>query len=145
MHDSTSEMEYRTIEGPVNDDGIPAYLPNMFTDPRWKRVRSRRLYFAEIDGVPNGVVVATISSRRDSFLLNKAEFDRLLVDGLRKGKVVKAFVVFAEYNGATFAYQTAWGAEELFVRLLKNRPTISGGQGEFWSLFTYEIDRDPAF
>jgi hypothetical protein len=116
---------------------IPAFLATMFTDPRWRRI-ARYIYFAEI-GENIAVAAATMSPNRDSFALNRGEFERVL-NGLNAGKADQAFVVAAKLNGGRPPeYQGAVDAEMLAARSA-SRPTIDGIYGEFWSLQLYEID-----
>jgi hypothetical protein len=111
----------------------------MFTDPGWKRI-SRYIYFKELDGGQKiAVVLATMAPNRDSFALNKGEFERVL-NGKRDGKVDHAFVVAVKL-ARPYEYQGAEFAEALAVRLA-NRPTIDGIYGEFWALQLYDIDNN---
>jgi hypothetical protein len=83
-----------------------------------------------------------MAPNRESFLLNKGEFERVRT-GLRNGKVDLAFVVAAKIigDGRPPEYQGADHIETVAANLA-DRPTISGRYGEFWALQLGDIDAD---
>jgi hypothetical protein len=68
---------------------IPAYLRTMFTDERWELIHER-IYYGEIDGQKNGVVLAIQPPNRDKYAWNCDERERVLNARLT-GKIDLAF------------------------------------------------------
>jgi hypothetical protein len=111
----------------------------MFTDERWKLIHER-IYYGEIDGQKNGVVLATQPPNRDKYAWNCDERERVLNARLT-GKIDLAFVVAAKLNGFRKPpeYQCGNFIEAVSTTSLRK---IAGRYGDLWLLQLGDIDPD---
>jgi hypothetical protein len=121
----------------TNVGTIPAYLPTMFTDKRFRQIRER-IYYAEIDGRKTGVVLATMYPNRDSYALNCAEHEHVRGAKLA-GKIDEALVVAVKINsfGTLPEYQCGNFIEAMSTIGLRK---IAGRHGDFWLLHLGNVD-----
>ena len=120
-------------------DAIPTYLPSMFADGRWRRIRER-IYFGEFDGQKVGVVLATMYPNRDAYALNCAEHERVRSAKLT-GKVDVAFVVAAKFDSFEKPPKYMCGN---FIEAVNTSGLrrMAGRNGDFWLLQLDDIDPD---
>ena len=112
-------------------------LPNIFTDPRFRKSKkSRRRWHAEINGTRVGIVVALRPVDYDNHGLNKEDIEQLL-KLRRDGTFDAAFVVLASVG----MYIGHRDAEELF-ETLKGVPFRTGGHGDYWLLPLDDVAED---
>jgi hypothetical protein len=109
------------------------YLPNIFTDPRFRQI-SRFRYYAEIDGIKAGIVLATWT-QYGNFALNRNDNDRVLT-GKRNGRIDLAYIVKAVFDAETGAltYRKSYDAEQLYNSVLTSLTLLNGKLGPFWAL-----------
>jgi hypothetical protein len=116
----------------------------VYSDRRFKKIASALfLYHATIDAIVIGVILATMTNPNFSdFLLNKAEFQRLL-KALDAGTLGEAWAVSVrpDEDSKAHVYEECVEARWLWKRL-ENVPTKMGKLGEFWSLSSLSGD-DP--
>jgi hypothetical protein len=117
-------------------DAITAAVFNVFTDPRFKRLKSRVYgYVGVIDGKRIGVVAATKSQRfanSADHVLNKSDFDHLIA-ALDASRRDEAYVVSAETDqSGNMTVIDAIEARELAAILANVKPRIGGLLGDFY-------------
>lgn len=102
-------------------------------DPRWRKIGSSRLLFAEFGGKKIGVVLATKNnSGFDTYALNCGELDRLKA-GKKDGKIDEALIVAVEVDGGVRTYRGEMPLDEAILKLNGISPR-NGRFGEFYSL-----------
>ena len=107
------------------------YLPNIFTDKRFRKTSRRKYQFA-LNGAAIGIVVAWKPVDYDNYALNEEDMVKLLY--LKQEKQFDAvFVVLATINGNIAEYVGHRAASEV-NETLKSVPPRDGPHGKYWLL-----------
>jgi hypothetical protein len=108
-------------------------LSGMFNDPRFRRL-SNWCWYAEIEGMKVGVVLATRNPGYATFALNKNDVDRLLA-GKRSGKLDHAFLVGTSVDPLNnHVYCNFKDAASFYEQELTKLRPRDGKYGDFWTL-----------
>jgi hypothetical protein len=114
---------------------VENFVAAIFTDQRWQWF-DRRHYFASYEDARIGAVLATWTPDYENFALNEDDMNRLL-GAKRDGKIDRAFVVMAKFNGTRMEYCSLRDAERYYNEVLRHQPTKNGRYGRFWALRSY--------
>jgi hypothetical protein len=126
---------------------IEQALKNILKDPRWRRAKSKWLYYAEIEGQRIGVALATNTKPQfENFALNCEHFERLR-KGKSDGKVDQIYLVAIGPNDAgEREYRGHAEANQLYEKRLRHMTPIQGAYVLFWSLEPEDFeDQDAPF
>jgi hypothetical protein len=92
---------------PMNQIIIPQRPPfTIYSDPRFRRIDDAHwLYWATIDTITIGIILATYNAEFNAYAINKEEFRRLII-ALEAGKIVEgaAETVRFDFDSKTYVY-----------------------------------------
>ena len=116
------------------------HLRHVIDDRRWERIEETNwLRFRVIDGIKIGVILTTMSPTRTTYALNKPETMRLL-EAKHRGKADLIVIVAVKTNSDGRREHVCYvEASSFYENVLRNKPTIPGEFGDFWSLTEREI------